>query len=338
MEISLSFSLYKEERAVMIMKKALAIFVFALSILVVFICRSNGSFEEKTSNLSKKDAIELDLTESGTAKARSINDICVHEKPLTYKENMYDESGELAQYFQYEYDDLNRYKTIYHYQRDPNTLEMVLFDKEDFAYDEFFYYKNTTYVKDGGLVTRDIYDTHNNPVVSQIPNKTNDDATTATYTYDYPTDTEKKEEEYAYIGEGAYLCRYTIKTFNEYGDEDFIMTQRNNSITTKSSAYKYDAKGRKILLQETIADEYGGKTVHSVFETTYLYDYNGLLISEEEKYSLTEDTNYNLKKKKKRQYEYDKKGRLIKKTIWHNLESDYPENDKPVRVFEYLYE
>ena len=36
--------------------------------------------------------------------------------------------------------------------------------------------------------------------------------------------------------------------------------------------------------------------------------------------------------------EYDKKGRLIKKAIWHNLGSDYPENDKPFRVFEYFYE
>lgn len=316
------------------MKKLLLVSVISLMILAVSVCGKNNEIQNsKSPNLSIEEIVNLDLAESGIARKRSIDDICVHTEPLVYKENVYNESGELVQYYQYEYDEFNRYKTVYNYQKNPETSEMVLFLQEDYSYDDYFYYKNTTYVQNGGLVTQDIYDTHNNIVMTQMPNKRYDDVSTITYTYKYPTDTDSVEEEYAYWGEGVNFSHYTIRRFNEYGDTLYIMIQYDDSVTTTTYEYAYDQENRMISMNKNYVyeDIYGEDT--SDYETVFTYDDDGLLVSEEENYVLNDNSNYEIRSNKKIQFEYDDCGRLAKKITRH-----YSQFDESVYSVEYIYE
>lgn len=321
-----------------IMKKMLAMLVVSLIIFVISGCGKNEIQNRKSQSLSKEEIVNFDLAEKGIARVRSIDEICIHAAPLVYKENVYDESGELIQYIQYEYDEYNRYKTIYNYQKNPQSSEMVLFLQEDLSYDEYFYYRNTTYVQAGGLVTQDIYDTHNNIVMTQIPNKYFDDVSTLTYTYKYPTDTDKIEEEYTYRGEKAVFSHYTIRQFNEYGDLVYIMTQYDDSISTKTYEYQYDREGHMTSKYETYIDQglYGEDKSSS--KTIYIYDDQGRLISEKEDYVLNEGTYFGINASEIRKFEYDNMGRLVKKTIWHKTERNDSEFDESTYSVEYIYE
>jgi len=325
---------------VIIMKKILVVFFTGLMILMVSGCGKNDEIQNrKAQNLSSEEIINLDLSENGTDRMLSINDICVHTEPLVYKENIFNESGELVQFIQYEYDECNRYKTIYNYQKNPQNSEMVLFLQEDYSYDEYFYYKLTTYVQNGGLVTQDIYDTHNNIVMAQMPNRKYDGVSTVTYTYKYPIDTEKVAEEYAYVGESIYFSHYTVSHFNEYGDETYVMTRYDDSIDTETYDYNYDSDGRMLSKYETRIEEdiYGEEK--STFKTVYTYDEKGLLISEEENYVLNEDNLFmEICSSETRHFEYDDMGRLIKKETRHKTESGYSESDESYYFVEYVYE
>ena len=103
----------ERERLVNAMKKLLAILVISLMIFIISGCSKNDEIQNRKSHsLSSEEIVNLDLAESGIERQRSIDDICVHEEPLVYKENVYNESGVLVQYIRYEYDENNRYKTI----------------------------------------------------------------------------------------------------------------------------------------------------------------------------------------------------------------------------------
>lgn len=322
-----------------IMKKIFLVSVISLMIFAVSGCGRNNEIQNsKSPSLSSEEIVNRDLAESGISRMRSIDDICVCTEPLVYREHVYNESGELVQYYQYEYDEFNRYKTVYNYQKNPETSEMVLFLQEDYSYDDYFYYKNTTYVQNEGLVTQDIYDTHNNIVMTQMPNKQYDDVSTITYTYKYPTDTNSVEEEYAYWGEGVNFSHYTIRRFNEYGDTVYIMTQYDDSVTTSTYEYEYDQENRMISMRENYVDEdiYGEDT--SDYETVFTYDDAGLLISEEENYVSNDNSYYEIHSNKIIQFEYDDFGRLAKKITRHRTETGYSQFDESVYSVEYIYE
>lgn len=105
-----------------------------LMLLVMSGCGMKEIQNNKAQKLSAEEKAILDLTENGSAKTRSINEICVQEEPLVMRENVYNESGVLVQYFQYEYDQFNRYKTVYNYQKDSDTEEFILFSQDDYSY------------------------------------------------------------------------------------------------------------------------------------------------------------------------------------------------------------
>lgn len=327
----------ERERLVNAMKKLLAILVISLMIFIISGCSKNDEIQNRKSHsLSSEEIVNLDLVESGITRQRSIDDICVHEEPLVYKENVYNESGVLVQYIQYEYDEKNRYKTIYNYQKKVDTPEMELFLQEDYSYDEYFYYKRTTYVQRGGLVTQDIYDTHNNIVMTQIPDKQFENVSTLTYTYKYPMDTVRTEEEYAYVGEGVNFSHYTIRRFNEYGDEMYSMTRYNDGVFTMNKKYEYDQAGRMISMQRIYSDEDIFGEDRSYLETIYTYDAMGNLMSEEDSYiSEAYADNYSVET---RQFIYDDMGRLIRKTTCHKTKNYYSEIDESVYSVEYIYE
>lgn len=321
------------------MKKIFFILMTGLMLLVMSGCGMKEIQNNKAQKLSAEEKAILDLTENGSAKTRSINEICVQEEPLVMRENVYNESGVLVQYFQYEYDQFNRYKTVYNYQKDSDTEEFILFSQDDYSYDDYFYYKTTTYVQNGGLVTQDIYDTHNNWVMAQMPNIKYDDYSTITYTYKYITDTDKTEEEYAYAGESISFSHYTISRFNEQGDKVYSMTQySDNSVVTSTFSYKYDSNGRIISEHRDYVDEDMYGVDSSVFDVTYKYSERGLLISEEEVYVQDAYSWMSMTYYKTTLYEYDELNRLIKKTTYHKSKSDSSEFDERKNTIEYVYE
>lgn len=319
-----------------IMKRMLAV-VVSLMVATLSGCGTNEIQNSRSQSLSNEEVIALDLSENGLAKEKTINDICVHSEPLIYKENIYNESGELVQFYLYEYDEFNRYKTIYNYQKNPLTPEMILCVQEDFSYDEYFYYKETTYWQDDGLVTQDIYDTHDNIIMTQKVDRYNGTISNITYTYKYPTDTYMTEE-YAYRGEGVNFAYYTIKRFNEFGDVVYIMTQYDDSVTTRSYEYEYDQAGCLVAIWERSTDEDMFGTDRSILETVYDYDEQGLLISEEKNYILNEASYSDIFSNEIKQYEYDDEGRLITETIIQKRRSGYSGFKESVYSIEYIYD
>lgn len=321
-----------------IMKRVLEAVAVSLIVVALSGCGNNEIQNSKSQSLSNEEVIALDLSEKGQAKERSINDICVHSEPLIYKENIYNEFGELVQFYLYEYDEFNRYKTIYNYQKDPLTPEMILYVQEDFSYDEYFYYKKTTYWQDDGLVTQDIYDTHDNVILTQKVDRYNGTISNITYTYKYLTDTYMSEEEYAYRGEGVSFAYYTVKRFNEFGDVVYIMTQYDDSVTTSSYEYEYDQAGSVVSMLEIYTDEDMFGTDRSILNTVYDYDEQGLLISEEEYYILNEASYSDDFANEIKQYEYDDEGRLITEIIIQKKKNGYSGFKETVYSIEYIYE
>ena len=221
----------------------------------------------------------------GETLVRSIDDLYVHEKPLVKRMNAYNDNGgelKLSGYILYEYDEKNRYKTVYYYNKNAQTKEMEYTYREEYEYDDYFCYVTGMYPQHNNLKAQHIYDLHGNAILDEIPADWDySDTETVFHTYKYSVDTDEMQEEYCYEGEGVDFSHHKISYYNQQGDEIYEMYMYGkNSIKTTSTDYEYDAEGRKLSETRTCCwNDRSGKEDYSV-TTSYTYDAIGRLITE----------------------------------------------------------
>lgn len=305
-------------------------------VMVLIIVLLTGCSERKEMQFVKAEPLMNEDT-GVKRKVRSIDELWTHSEPLVRRENVYDLSdGELEEYFVYEYDENNRYTTVLHYEKNEETQEMELIYREDFVYDDYFCYKDTTYAQQNGLLKRYIYDLHGNVILIDRQERGYSDAVTLTYMYRYPVDTETRQEEYCYTGEGAVFGHYTLKLFNEYGDLVYTMIQYDDSLHMENTEYSYDAEGRMETktITNTIQEIWGEYTTFT--DIVYQYDEKGYLITETEVRGVIESEETSIKEV--RTYEYDEHGRLIRMKRCYNLIEEYSEETEYGVIIEYEYE
>lgn len=254
-----------------------------MMVLLFFLMTTGCGQVEKVNDvelptLTEQEKRELDLNYVGETVEFSIDKICVYQEPLVIKENKYDENDKLVEINKYEYDEKNRYKKITVWKSDEE-MEMKISEIREYSYDDYFYYCDTTFLDKGDLVTHDIYDSHGNPVQLQVVRKTGEIKNTV-YTYRYVVDTDRKHEEYAYSGEGIKFSHYTMKLYDEYGNEYYSLTQYDDELLTKEYEYNYDNAGKILSKIVTGTEEDIGEEEVFIYNISYKYDEFGRMTEE----------------------------------------------------------
>ena len=271
------------------------------------------------------------------SKERSIDELCVHQEPLVSRENIFNGNGVLTEYFTYEYDEKNRYRTVCDYQEDPVTHELELWSRDEYSYDDYVYYKDTFYAQKGNLVTHHIYDAHDNLIYDQTPNSDFTEISSMTYFYRYPVDTDSESEELQYLGEKLLFSNHKEKRFNEHGDEVFELSYSGDKSEYTNTVYKYDSKGRVISKIKNEKNKGMTEDDQAVYATTYTYDFGGKLDREIEKGQFIREGVINFNSEKKVFYEYDKDERLIRKIIARTTPGNVFNDTNSMTVIEYEY-
>jgi len=304
----------KEEGNETIMKNITISALLMLLLMGLTGCTLKSEYREQYRVLSEEEKEKLDLRQNEDPVTHSIDDICVHEEPLVSVEKIYDESGKMVQYFTYEYDDHNRYTRVCSYELNEQSGEMELFLKDEYTYEDCFYTQKTTYVQNNGLVTRSIYDLHNNEILSQVPDEDYKNIVTRTFKYDYPVDTRQTLESNRYMDEEMYFVDHAVYRFNEYGDEVFFMRQTCKRSCTRDTCYEYDDEGKVLYRSLTYKENTLGSIEESLSNTSFSYDEAGNLIKEVEKFTTDIYSEFVMDTTNTTEYEYDERNRLIYKS------------------------
>lgn len=310
------------------------IIILLLSVLLTG-CGGLKDGEGNEQPLTDKEMGGVDLPENGSAKVRSLDDICVIPEPLVRRQIRYNESGEILQIDEYEYDSKNRYTQIRTSQRDPETDEILLCFIYTYSYDDSFYYVDCTHVLDNNIVTRDIYDMHDNKTYTQLFASADKEIATLTYTYEYICDTEYKEEENCYDGESKDFSHYAMHLYNENGDEIYYFIQySDDDVFTVTTEYEYNEQNQIIHASYVFNIEDIFKS--STRDETYTYDENGALV---EKIISFLNPYGDMSLQKISQYQYDEEGKMIREELrqisYNTITSDVGDEAVLVIVYEY---
>jgi len=273
------------------------------------------SLEEDT---GLKVAMVDDAKVENSSISRNMVDLAVQSEPLVVRKNTYNSYGFICDSDEYEYDEYNRVKkrSRYHYNNDMRKLELT--ETDDYSYDDYFIYVDTTHENKNGEVTSEVFDLHGNPIVMTIEpeeGSENEEYSTEVFTFRYPTDTERAQEEYCYEGEEMKFMHHALKRFNDRGDEIFSMTERRNMVKTWKTSPVYDDEGK--IIHKDIVHEVEGIADASKKHGTvdYTYDEEGRITSMHEVYIWEDVWEEQFNSDKLIEYGYDLEGRLsVEKT------------------------
>lgn len=294
-------------------KQVVAIIISALIAGGLSGCgRLEQTAAENEVKLDKATVEKLDLSNNGKPVERSIDDICVKKEPLIKTELLYDEDHTLIQITEYEYDEKNRYAKVVESVRDEGDMLPVPTFSHEYLYDDETYTEETTYLRDKPYVTKDVYNTHNQVILTQHYSILTDKVETTTYSRRYAYDTDRRMEMTVYQNEDMKFAYTQTELYDEMGNKTFELMQYNtNEMDTTQFSNEYDEKGRLIhcISKKTSNDSYD-TTVQEYF---YTYDDNDRLV---EKNVIVEESwrSFDLGATVLDSlfvYQYDDKGRLV---------------------------
>lgn len=300
------------------MKRTFEFTILFVLLMLLTGCTGRNNNEMKIAALTSAELATYNLEDTSSNRTRNIDDICTHAEPLVMQEVIYDESDEIVQINKFEYDEQNRYDIVYSFQKNTEDGELELFIQEKYSYDEFSYSIETTYFTKNGLVTRNVYDLHNQLIIEEIPDKGYEHAITNSFTHSYVKDTAQVEEDYCYRGEGHEDYYHSLKRYNQNGDEIYYMVQYDPlEIHTRNMEYYYDDGGRigvKVTVDGSSMDEYT-----NIENKSFTYNSDGQVTREYTTGILNKGSDYEISFVEDINNTYDEEGRLIsKKTDYSN--------------------